>query len=699
LHRDLKPANVLLAPAGISPPSSQPDVLPLTAYVPQIADFGMAKFLVESNAPRTVTGVIRGTPAYMAPEQAAGQHRDITTAVDVYALGAILYELLVRRPPFHGDTPLAILDKVRSELPTPPRAIRHELPTDLETVCLKSMDKAPARRYRSAEALAADLERVLLGEPIRARRSGRFERVRRSLRRHPAVTSLSLLLVLTLIAGLVVTWRQLQHTRWERNRAEHHLAQLLDANEQTAITTINDFESRAEEMGTLRHKLMSESAERFAQLASQLSDDPGEQLLRGRCYLHLAVLYFNLGKTDESRTASLRAVESYGAHARNNPKDPNAVYGVAAALMRQALTEHNDLVRNQTAERAHDAFAKYLALPEHIRRPRLDRESGFATFQYDLSVVECSRGNRDRARQLLAAACERLRILCAPDSPGHHQVRLLLARFLSFRCQIERFGGQPHVAIEAGSESQAIAKDAVRERPDDHMAWLALASAHNEFGLALEQGGKRKQAIDIWRDGYERLGHADVVRSTRGLAGTVARLRYYRLMIAHNLALGYGKQNNAVEYEQWCRTGVELARPLLFVMPNNWQLWYIHGMCCANLVDLGRYRDLSPDRMSLQFEGLASRETALRIKPDDHKFRSNLGWSWHLYAIELSKLRQDAGALVAFGRAMAHQAHVVAAMPKEQSCRDRLKLHIVRFFELVVRHQFIGRTHVDAQAD
>jgi len=97
---------------------------PLTAYEPLVSDFGLAKFLVESPGPHTTSGAIRGTPAYMAPEQASGRHRDVTTAVDVYALGAILYELLVRRPPFAADTPLVTLDKVRSEHPTPPRALR-----------------------------------------------------------------------------------------------------------------------------------------------------------------------------------------------------------------------------------------------------------------------------------------------------------------------------------------------------------------------------------------------------------------------------------------------------------------------------------------------------------------------------------------------------------------------------------------------
>jgi tetratricopeptide (TPR) repeat protein len=621
----------------------------------------------------------------MAPEQAAGHHRDITTAVDVYALGAILYELLVHRPPFTGDTPLAILDKVRCELPTRPRSVRDGIPLDLETVCLKCLDKDPGRRYRTVEALAADLNRVLIGEPVLARRAGRFETVRRAIRRHPAVASLSLVLLLTLIAGLIVTGRQLQHTRRERNRAEHHLAQLLDASEQTAVTTVNDFELRTEAMSPLRHKLLAESAERFAQLASQLGDDPSEQLLRGRCYLQLAVLLFHLGKTDESRAASLRAVESYSSHSRRHPDDVNAAFGHTAALIRLALSEHDDLARHQTTERAEQAYARFLAIPEPVRGPSHEREGWFATFHYDLAVIACSRGDRLTARHYLARSCERLRPLCLRESPNSRQARLLLAHFLRFRCQIERFDGQPGAAMEAGSESLAIAEETVRERSDDHLAWLSLAGAHIEYGLALKKAGKPKQAIGIWREGYERLGHVDAARSTSGLAGATARLGHNRLMIAHNLALEYGTPYITLESERWFQTGVELARPLLIVMPNDRQLWYIHGMCCANLVRFGRrYRDHSRDRMTLQDEELASLEIALRMKPDDNELRGHLGRSWYLYAIDLSKANKDFHALFALGKAIAHQAGS-AATSNGQSVHNRLRSHGVKFVEVVMR--------------
>jgi serine/threonine-protein kinase len=201
VHRDLKPANILFTLDG----------------TPKVTDFGLARRL-EGGAGLTLSGVLLGTPSYMAPEQARGQSRAIGPAVDVYALGAILYELLTGRPPFHAETPAETVRQVVVQEPVPPARLNAKVPRDLETICLKCLQKEPNRRYASASALADDLRRFEEGRPIRARPLGLAARSWRWGRRNPAAAAL-MATVLALVGLAIGGWVYLDHVRGER-RAE-----------------------------------------------------------------------------------------------------------------------------------------------------------------------------------------------------------------------------------------------------------------------------------------------------------------------------------------------------------------------------------------------------------------------------------------------------------------------------------------------
>jgi serine/threonine protein kinase/formylglycine-generating enzyme required for sulfatase activity len=250
IHRDLKPANILLkGPAshvgalGAEAPHDAHSPLSLVtipAASLKITDFGLAKRLNEDG--RTQTGVIMGTPSYMAPEQAAGRSEDLGPAVDIYALGALLYEMLTGRPPFRAATPFDTVNQVLNEEPLPPRRFQSRIPRDLEVICLKCLQKDAKKRYPSAEALADDLRRFLNDEPIIARPVSIVERAVRWARKRPTAAALIGLSVFVVVLVVLATW--LETRRIENARAaEQERLQNLRAGELVHLLFASDINS------------------------------------------------------------------------------------------------------------------------------------------------------------------------------------------------------------------------------------------------------------------------------------------------------------------------------------------------------------------------------------------------------------------------------------------------------------------------
>jgi WD40 repeat protein len=238
VHRDIKPANVLLnadcgmrnaecetldATAGLGQSAFR---IPHSALVPKLVDFGLAKCLLDSDQGLTRTGDVVGTPMYMAPEQAAGIS-DVGPAADVWALGVILYELLTGRAPFRGETGAETRHQVLTAEPVPPRQLRARLPRDLDTICLRALQKEPHRRYASAAALADDLERWAAGKPIAARPVRWPEKAAKWARREPVVAGLAVAIALVALVGL-------GGVLWQWDRADSGWHQAVEAGKQVA---------------------------------------------------------------------------------------------------------------------------------------------------------------------------------------------------------------------------------------------------------------------------------------------------------------------------------------------------------------------------------------------------------------------------------------------------------------------------------
>jgi eukaryotic-like serine/threonine-protein kinase len=524
IHRDLTPANVLLqrdftagrrqgeerrqgdgetrrqGEQAADSVSLSPGLrVSLSSLTPKISDFGLAKIVIDGGATQTRTGAVLGTPSYMSPEQATGKSHEIGPATDIYALGAILYELLTGRPPFRAATSLDTVLQVAAEEPVPPTRLQPRIPGDIETICLKCLQKEPRSRYESALALAEDLERFQQGQPILARPISSAERLVRWGRRNPTIAALAgavgLLLILAAIGSSVAAlWlkRERDDAVAAREDAVQNLARGRKLVEDYCTNVAQDQRLKQQDLYALRKKLLEAAVPFYDEIVRQKADDGPLLSDQGRAHRRLAFLRYELGEHQRALAEYAKAIDLHERLAAEHPSV--AAYRSELASSRNNLGE---LLRHLgRREEARAEYTQAIDLHERLaaEHPSVaEYRSELARTRNDLGILLNDLGRREEARAEIAQAID-LRERLAAEHPSVAEYRVGLASSATTL-------GVVLIALGRWEEARAEYAKAIDlherlavERPAVPEGRFLLAISRNNLGALLNALGRRDEA-------------------------------------------------------------------------------------------------------------------------------------------------------------------------------------------------------------
>lgn len=419
LHRDLKPGNILVQEIeanSTSVDSTQKpgrtmagksnsvvlDAVPddnaaggsQTPVTLKVTDFGLAKQMKEARGVasiKTQAGAVMGSPSYMAPEQAIGDSAHIGATVDVYALGAMLYEFLTGRPPFRASTPLDTIMQVINDEPVPPTRLQPRLPKDIETICLKCLSKDPKKRYASVTELSTDLQHFLNDEPILARPIGWWERTRKAAKRRPTLAGLiitSILAVAAIVTLISIDSVRLQNERNKaqkerdiaevarkkaesaQQKAQKRLEKTVEAVEKLLVRTAGENWARRPELQEERKKLLEDAVQFYQSFLEQEDDDPILRREAAKVYYRMAGLYLLLGDAQNAQQVLNKTKHLQESLCKDFPDNPEYKHDLAKTenFLGNAEVMQGDFVKsfNQYEKAAKQAEALAEAYPETV---------------------------------------------------------------------------------------------------------------------------------------------------------------------------------------------------------------------------------------------------------------------------------------------------------------------------------------------
>jgi tetratricopeptide (TPR) repeat protein len=596
LHRDLKPANILIDERG----------------EPHITDFGLARRVgSESDSQLTQTGTILGTPGYIAPEQATGRRGSVTVAADVYGLGAVLYALLTGRPPFAGDSPLDTLKQVCERAPELPSRIESRVPRDLETICLKCLEKEPGRRYANALALAEDLRRWIAGEPIAARPVGRAVRLAMWCRRKPALAALAGFSLAACIAGIV-------GVVWQWRRAEANLVTARDRFD-LAMQAVDAYTSGASEdvllkeprLDGLRRRLLSGSLEFYRRLGNSLAgaQDRPSRVALGRALAQIGDLTAKIGSKPQALAAHREAL-----------------------AIREALAN----------EVPHDL------------ETRIDR----AHSQLDVGLLEYEVGRHGEAMISFRSSLELLDGL-GREQPGRTEVQLDLARAHNAIASELFRDRKIDAALTSFARSRAIRERLVGSEPRNSRYRDELAKAYGNIGVLLRNAGRHTEALEAFTKALEQFEALE--RDNRDDPARTASVRADEVGALLNIAGGRTQLDTTANVDATYERALSIAEALVRDHPTDSRSLGTLAQACHALGEhLGRAGHTADARVAFAraarvLEGLA------RDNPSVQAYRSDLVRSRFLLGQALGRLGQADEAIEAYKAAR----ETLAALSRE----------------------------------